>query len=127
MSTGILYSIKLLLYTTSNRSNRMHLSSHFILDHLILIHFVLKSMCSYWSQCGRFCGHIVEMIVMYLIVLEVGFVFWKFIFWSFLSYFSVYSMTHYTVLNFCSEDNEYIEIQVGICIFQTASYSVFLI
>lgn len=26
-------------------------------------------------------------------------------------------MTHYAVLNFCSEDNEYIEIQAGICIF----------
>ena len=39
----------------------------------------------------------------------------------------MYSMTHYAVLNFCSEDNEYIEIQAGICIFQTASSSVFLI
>jgi len=38
----LIVSIKLLLYTTNNRGNRMHLSSHFILDHLILIHFAFE-------------------------------------------------------------------------------------
>ena len=64
---------------------------------------------------------------MYLNVLEVVFCLLKSIFWSFLSYFSIQSVTHYAVPNCCSQDNEYIEIQIGICIFQTASFSVFLI